>query len=34
LAATIGAIVLGVALWAVIGRFLHVWLFGVSPMAG
>ena len=34
LAATIGAIVLGVALWVVIGRFLHFWLFGVSPMAG
>ena len=34
LAATISAIILGVALWAVIGRFLHVWLFGVSPMAG
>jgi len=31
--ATAAAIVIGVALWIVIGRFLHVWLFGVSPMA-
>ena len=32
--ATIVAIVLGLALWVVIGRWLHIWLFGVSPMAG
>jgi uncharacterized membrane protein len=30
--ATAGAIVLGVALWAVIAFWLHFWLFGVSPM--
>jgi uncharacterized membrane protein len=32
--ATIGAIVLGLVLWAVIGFWLHLWLFGVSPLAG
>jgi uncharacterized membrane protein len=32
--ATIGAIVLGVAFWAVIAFWLHFWLFGVSPLAG
>ena len=31
--ATAGAIVLGVALWAVIAFWLHFWLFGISPMA-
>ena len=32
--ATIGAIVLGLALWVVIAFWLHFWLFGVSPLAG
>jgi len=32
--ATIGAIVVGLALWAVIAFWLHFWLFGVSPLAG
>jgi uncharacterized membrane protein len=32
--ATIGAIVLGLALWAVIALWLHFWLFGVSPLPG
>jgi uncharacterized membrane protein len=32
--ATIGAIVLGLALWVVIAFWLHLWLFGVSPMTG
>ena len=32
--ATIGAIVLGLALWAVIAFWLHFWLFGVSPLPG
>jgi uncharacterized membrane protein len=32
--ATIGAIVLGFALWAVIAFWLHLWLFGVSPLPG
>ena len=32
--ATIGAIVLGLVLWAVIAFWLHFWLFGVSPLAG
>ncbi len=31
---TIGAIVLGLALWAVIAFWLHFWLFGVAPLAG
>jgi uncharacterized membrane protein len=31
--ATIGAIVVGLVLWAVIAVWLHLWLFGVSPMA-
>jgi uncharacterized membrane protein len=30
--ATIGAIVVGMALWAVIVFWLHSWLFGVSPL--
>ena len=30
--ATIGAIVVGIALWAVIALWLHFWLFGVSPL--
>jgi uncharacterized membrane protein len=30
--ATIGAIVLGVAFWAVIAFWLHYWLFGVAPL--
>jgi uncharacterized membrane protein len=30
--ATIGAIVVGIALWAVIAFWLHHWLFGVSPL--
>jgi uncharacterized membrane protein len=30
--ATIGAIVVGIALWAVIAFWLHSWLFGVSPL--
>jgi uncharacterized membrane protein len=33
-AATIGAIVLGLVLWAVIAFWLHLWLFGVPAMAG
>ncbi len=32
--ATIGAIVLGLALWAVIAFWLHFWLFGVAPLPG
>jgi len=32
--ATIGAIVLGLALWAVIAFWLHFWLFGVPALAG
>jgi uncharacterized membrane protein len=32
--ATIGAIVVGLVLWAVIAFWLHLWLFGVSPIAG
>jgi uncharacterized membrane protein len=32
--ATIGAIVLGLALWAVLAFWLHFWLFGVSPLPG
>jgi uncharacterized membrane protein len=32
--ATIGAIVLGIVLWAVIAFWLHLWLFGVAPLAG
>ncbi len=31
--ATIGAIVLGVVLWVALLGGLHLWLFGVSPMA-
>jgi uncharacterized membrane protein len=31
---TIGAIILGLALWAVIAFWLHFWLFGVSPLPG
>jgi uncharacterized membrane protein len=31
--ATIGAIVVGLLLWAVLIGGLHLWLFGVSPMA-
>jgi uncharacterized membrane protein len=31
--ATLGAIVLGLVLWAVIVFWLHFWLFGVSPLA-
>jgi len=31
--ATIGAVVLGVILWAVLIGGLHLWLFGVSPTA-
>src|SRR5262249_18993956 len=34
LGATIGAIVLGLALWAVIAFWLHFWLFGVAPLPG
>ena len=30
--ATIGAIVLGLALWAVLAFWLHYWLFGVAPL--
>ena len=30
--ATVGAIVVGLALWAVIVFWLHYWLFGVSPL--
>ena len=30
--ATIGAIVVGIAFWAVIAFWLHFWLFGVSPL--
>jgi uncharacterized membrane protein len=30
--ATIGAIVLGLAFWAVIAFWLHYWLFGVAPL--
>ena len=29
---TIGAIVVGLALWAVLAFWLHFWLFGVSPL--
>ncbi len=29
---TIGAIVVGLALWAVLAFWLHYWLFGVSPL--
>jgi uncharacterized membrane protein len=32
--ATIGAIILGLALWAVIAFWLHFWLFGVAPLPG
>jgi uncharacterized membrane protein len=32
--ATIGAIVVGFMLWAVIAVWLHLWLFGVSPLSG
>ena len=32
--ATGGAIVLGLVLWAVLAFWLHLWLFGVSPLAG
>jgi uncharacterized membrane protein len=32
--ATIGAIVVGLVFWAVIAFWLHLWLFGVSPLAG
>ncbi len=32
--ATLGAIVLGFALWAVIAFWLHSWLFGVPALAG
>jgi uncharacterized membrane protein len=32
--ATIGAIALGVVLWIALLGGLHLWLFGVSPMAG
>jgi uncharacterized membrane protein len=31
--ATIGAIVVGLVLWAVIAFWLHFWLFGVAPLA-
>jgi uncharacterized membrane protein len=30
--ATIGAVVVGIAFWAVIALWLHVWLIGVSPL--
>ena len=30
--ATVGAIVLGLAFWAVIAFWLHYWLFGVAPL--
>jgi uncharacterized membrane protein len=30
--ATIGAIVVGLVLWAVLAFWLHTWLFGVSPL--
>jgi uncharacterized membrane protein len=30
--ATVGAIVFGLGLWAVIALWLHTWLFGVSPV--
>jgi len=32
--ATIGAIVLGLAFWVALLAGLHLWLFGISPMAG
>ena len=32
--ATIGAIVLGLVLWAAIAFWLHLWLFGVPALAG
>jgi uncharacterized membrane protein len=32
--ATVGAIMLGLVLWAVIAFWLHFWLFGVSPLPG
>ncbi len=32
--ATLGAIALGVVLWIALLGGLHLWLFGVSPMAG
>ncbi len=32
--ATIGAVALGAVLWIALLAGLHVWLFGVSPMAG
>ncbi len=32
--ATIGAIVVGLVLWVVIALWLHLWLFGVAPLAG
>jgi uncharacterized membrane protein len=32
--ATLGAIALGVVLWIALLAGLHLWLFGVSPMAG
>ena len=31
--ATIGAVVVGVAVWAVLLGGLHLWLFGVAPLA-
>ena len=31
--ATIGAIVVGVVLWGLLIGGLHLWLFGVSPLA-
>ena len=34
LGATIGAVALGVVLWVALLGGLHLWLFGVSPMAG
>ena len=33
LGATIGAIAVGLALWAVFVFWLHLWLFGVSPLS-
>jgi uncharacterized membrane protein len=34
LSATIGAIVVGLVLWALLAFWLHNWLFGVAPLAG
>ena len=34
LSATIGAVVVGLAFWAVLAFWLHYWLFGVAPLAG